>query len=155
MKLRCILLIFAIIGLTGCENQEEIKKNEYIAMKNNILDDKNYQEEELPVEITTTIERKNEEEIEYQVTINHPKENMHHIKAMVVHNYNNEDVFPSIGVFDETKDLLLNSEEDNELILKGTIKSVKNLSKLELELKIWIEYTNDLNETKDIYYKTT
>lgn len=155
MKKSYILIGLFLIILTGCENEEESIKNEYIAMKNQTFDEKNYQDEELPVEIITTIERIDEEAINYKVTIKNQKENMHNIKAMVVHNYYNEDVFPSIGVFDEPKNLLLNNDEASELILKDTIQTTKNLSKLDLKLKIWIEYTDDNGEKKDIYYKTT
>ncbi|MCI6266557.1 MAG: hypothetical protein MR598_06925 [Erysipelotrichaceae bacterium] len=157
MRKRCILfLIVIIVLLTGCENEEETIKNEYIAMKNNAFNDVNYQsDEELPVEITSSIERTNEEEITYQVVIANPKENMHHIKAMVVHNYYNEDVFPSVGVFDEPKELLLEGEKDQCLILEDTIKTTKDIGELDLSLKIWLEYTTDQGDIKDIYYKTT
>ena len=124
-------------------------------MKNQTFDENNYQNEELPLEIITTIERIDEEAINYNVVIKEPRENMHDVKAMVVHNYYNEDVFPSIGVFDEPKDLLINNDETSELILKDTIKTTKNISKLDLELKIWIQYINDNGEKKDLYYKTT
>ena len=80
---------------------------------------------------------------------------MHNIKAMVVHNYNNEDIFPSIGVFDETRELLTTSENNASIKLNGEIKTSKNISKLNLKLKVWIEYTNNDGEKKDIYYKTT
>lgn len=155
MKKKQILVLIGLLFITGCENKEETIKNEYIAMKNQTLDEKNYQNEELPVEIITTIERIDEEAINYKVTITNPKENMYNIKAMVVHNYYTEDVFPSIGVFDQTQDLLVNTDDTSELILKDTIKTTKNISKLDLELKIWMEYTNDNGEKKDIYYKTT
>ena len=155
MKTRYILLILVLFLITGCENEEENIKNEYIAMKNQVLDDHNYKEEELPVDIITSIERVNEEDILYEVTITNPKENMHNIKAMVVHNYYNEDVFPSTGVFDEPDDLLVGDEDKTELVLKDTIQTTKNISKLDLEVKVWIEYTNDSVEKKDIYYKTT
>ena len=47
------------------------------------------------------------------------------------------------------------SRENQELVLEDTIRTTKNLSKLDLELKLLIEYTNDNGEKKDIYYKTT
>lgn len=156
MKKSYILIsLLLVLILTGCENKEEAIKNEYIAMKNQTFNEKNYQTTELPVEVITSIERIDEEAISYKVTIKKPKENMHDIKMMVVHNYYNEDVFPSIGVFDEPKDLLLNNKNLTELTLKDTIKTTKNLSKLDLELKIWVEYINDNGEKKDIYYKAT
>ena len=157
MKKIIILLLFSLSFITGCETKEEITKKEYIAMKNDAFNEKNYKKEELPFDIVTTINRVDEEEVNYQTKINNPKENMHNIKVLLVHNYYSEDIFPTIGVFDEPKELLLNNnnDNDNEIILKDTIKTTTNLSKLNLELKMLIEYTNDSGEKKDIYYKTT
>lgn len=155
MKKIYILLLINLVMICGCENKEEATKNEYITMKNNTLNEENYTSKELPVEIITTIERINEEDISYKTTITNPKENMHDIKVLLVHNYHNDDVFPSVGVFNESKELLVDNEEKTEITLQDTIKTTKNISKLNLELKMLIEYTNDNGEKKDIYYKTT
>ena len=71
-------------------------------MKNEILEEKKVVTESLPVDIVTTIERINEEDISYKTTISNPKENMHNIKVMLVHNYYSENLYPSIGIFDES-----------------------------------------------------
>lgn len=155
MKKIYILLLFSLVFISGCENKEEAIKNEYIAMKNETFDEKNYTEEELPVDIITTVERIDEEAVNYKTTITNPKENMHNVKILLVHNYYNEDIFPSIGVFDEPQELLVDNDEETKLTLKDTIKTTKNISKLDLKLKVLIEYTNDNGEKKDIYYKTT
>lgn len=154
MKKICILLILSLL-LSGCENKEETKKNEYLAMKSATFNERNYVSEELPVDIVTTIERINDETINYKTAITNPKENMHDVKVMLVHNYQKEDVYPTIGVFDEPKELLLDSNESSELTLTDTINTTENISKLGLELKLLIEYTDDLGEKKDIYYKMT
>ena len=155
MKKIYILLLFSLVFISGCENKEEAIKNEYIAMKNETFDEKNYTEEELPVDIITTVERIDGEAVNYKTTITNPKENMHDVKILLVHNYYNEDIFPSIGVFDEPQELLVDNAEETKITLKDTIKTTKNISKLDLKLKVLIEYTNDNGEKKDIYYKTT
>ena len=149
MKKFLILFIISIFILTGCENKDEKTKSEYIAVKSNLLSATNYIEN-LPLDIIVSIDRIDEEQIFYKVLFQNPIENMYQMKAMVVHNYNNQDVFPSIGVFDETKDLLLD-DETNSLELHGTIASVKNISELDLKLKVWIEYQNDDGEKRNIY----
>lgn len=154
MKKICILLLTSLV-LSGCENKEETKKNEYLAMKSATFNEKNFTKEELPVDIVTTIERINDETINYKTAITNPKENMHDVKVLLVHNYQNEDVYPTIGVFDEPKELLIDNNESSELTLTDTINTTKNISKLGLELKLLIEYTDDLGEKKDIYYKMT
>lgn len=157
MKKYYILIVLSLLLLTGCDNKEEKIKSEYIATKNQTFNEKNYKvlTEELPVEIITTIERISEETINYQVIVKEPKENMHEVKAMVVHNYYNEDVFPSIGIFDESKELSSSTNESQELLFKDTIQTTKDINDLNLQFKVWLEYTNDNGEKKDIYYKTT
>ena len=137
------------------ERMKELLKNEYIAMKNDAFNEKNYNERYLPVDIVTTIERIDDEEVTYTTTITNPQENMHDIKALLVHNYYSEDIFPSIGVFDSPQELLINNDKEKKIILEDTIKTTTNISNLNLELKLFIEYTDDNGERKDIYYKTT
>ena len=151
-----VYIIFLLsLFLIGCENKEEELKTEYVVAKNNLKEEKEYtKKEELPLDITVEIDRENEEKLTYRVILNNPKENMKEIKAIVIHNYYSEELFPSIGIFDEKKSLLT-SDIESKIELSNTIKTTKNLSKLNLELKIWIEYKNDRGETKEIYYKTT
>ena len=155
MKRRFILSLIILLLFTGCQNQEEEIKNEYIAIKNDVFEEKNYKDEEIPVDIVVTIDRINEEELLYEVDVKNPKEDMYDVKAMVVHNYYNEDTFPSIGVFDESKDLLVDSGEEEKITLKDTLKTAKDIRDLNLELKVWIEYRDKDGNKKDIYYKTT
>lgn len=156
MLKKTLILIISLLILTACENQEELTKSKYIAVKSNLLTKENYtKNEDLPLDIIITLDRKQEEVVTYEVLLSNPQEDMHNIKAMVVHNYNNEDIFPSIGVFDETRELLTTSENNASIKLNGEIKTSKNISKLNLKLKVWIEYTNNDGEKKDIYYKTT
>lgn len=149
-KICCLILILFLF--TGCENQEEQEKNDYIAYKNNLLSTKEYSKD-LPLDIIIDIEREDEQTIDYKVTLTNPKENMHKIKAMVVNNYSNEAVFPTIGLFDDKEELLPGNKDLNELELTGTIESTKNISSLKLNLKVWIEYQNDNGEKKEVYYQ--
>ena len=149
-KICCLILILFLF--TGCENQEEQEKNDYIAYKNNLLSTKEYSKD-LPLDIIIDIEREDEQTIASKVTFPNPKENMHKIKAMVVNNYSNEAVFPTIGLFDDKEELRPGNKDLNELELTGTIESTKNISSLKLNLKVWIEYQNDNGEKKEVYYQ--
>ena len=153
MKKR-ILLVILLLVLVGCSNKPEEDKSEYIAIKSNLLEEKNYtSKEELPLDIVVSIDRKDEEKVSYKVIFSNPKEDMHDIEAMVVHNYYNEDLFPTIGLFDKKGELLKGQEEGLEL--KDSIKTNKNLSVIDLELKIYIKYKDKNGDKKEIYYKTT
>jgi len=153
MKKR-ILWIVMLFLLVGCSTKEEKEKNEYIAVKSNLLEETTYTlSSELPLDIRVELDRLEEEIVDYKVIFSNSKEDMYDIEAMVVHNYYNDDLFPTIGLFDEKKDLLKSSEDTIEL--KDTIKTNKNLSTIDLELKIYIKYKDKNGKNKEIYYKTT
>lgn len=154
MKKIFLVILLGLVLLTGCKNKEEDKKSEYLAMKSNLLENKKYtSSEDLACNIIVSVDRLDEEKISYKVVISNTKENMNNIKALVVHNYYTEEVFPTIGLFDETKNLSANTSD--ELKLEGTIETTNDIDNLNLELKILIEYLDDDGQVKDIYYKTT
>ena len=154
MKKILLILFLSILLFTGCENKEEIEKNDYLDMKSQLLEHKEFVSlEELKCDIVVNIDRKDEEKVIYEVILSNPKENMNNIKAVLVHNYYTEDVFPTIGLFDSTKSLLVNSLDS--ITLKGVIKTDKDIDNLNLMLKLLIRYTTDDGVKKDIYYKTT
>lgn len=158
MKKVFLLIIVLLAILTGCKNKEEDEKSEYLAMKSNLLETKEFTDsKDITCDITFNLDRIDEEKISYSVILKNPKENMKNIKAIVVHNYYTEEVFPTIGLFDKTTDLLINSQDKNKekIELVGNIETTNDIDNLNLELKILIEYTTDFGEKKDIYYKTT
>ena len=153
-KLITILLIFIL--MTGCkqETTDQEEKNEYLAYKSDLVDRTEFSKnDDLPCNITISIDRVNDESVSYTTVISNPKENMNNIKMMIVHNYFTEEVFPTVGVFD--KDRSLTVSDTSNITLVGYIDTTKDIKKLDLELKIWIEYKTEDGEVKDIYYKTT
>lgn len=149
-----LLLLLLMFSLMGCSTKEEDDKSEYIAIKSHLLEESKYTEaDDLPLDIVVNIDRMDEEVVDYSVVFSNPKEDMYDIEAMVVHNYYNEDLFPTIGLFDKKGELL--SDDENTIELKDTIKTNKNLSAIDLELKIYIKYKDKDGELKEIYYKTT
>ena len=155
MKKKIIVIyILCIFFLVGCENKEENIKNDYITMKNNVIEEEEYTKaEDLPLDIIVDINRE-EELIKYKITLKNPKETMKDIVALVVHNHYSENLFPSVGIFDEKKELLV-TDKDKTIELEDTIDTTKDISKLNLELKIWLKYKNEQNEEKEVLYKTT
>ena len=156
MKRIFLVILLLLTLLTGCDNKEETEKNEYLAMKSDLLEVKKYtKSEDLNCDIVINVNRKNEEKISYDVVISNPKENMNNVKVIVVHNYYTEEVFPSIGLIDKTTSLKVGDGEDNQIKLSGTIETTNDIANLDLELKILIKYIDDNKQEKDIYYKTT
>lgn len=153
-KLITILLIFIL--MTGCkqETTDQEEKNEYLAYKSDLVDRTEFSEnDDLPCDITISIDRVNDESVSYTTVISNPKENMNNIKMMIVHNYFTEEVFPTVGVFDKGRSITVS--DTSNITLVGYIDTTKDIKKLDLELKIWIEYKTEDGEVKDIYYKTT
>ncbi len=151
---KILLFITILFLLTGCKNKEENEKNKYLEMKSNLLESKKFtSNDKIPCNIKIDIDRLSKEQVQYKVTFSNPKEDMNDIKAIVVHNYYTENIFPSIGLFNKKKNLKINNR--NKIILKGKIETTDDIDKLNLELKILIEYKTNNNKIKDIYYKTT
>lgn len=154
MKKIYLLLIVMILLFTGCDNKEEEVKSEYLSMKSDLLKVKDFSSDhELNCDISVNIDRVNEEKVSYKMIINNVKENMHNVKAILIHNYYTEEVFPSVGLFDDTVNLNENSNDD--IILKGNIETDKDIDNLDLILKLYVKYLDDNGNEKDIYYKTT
>lgn len=151
---RVLLIFVMLIFIVGCNNKEEKEKNEYLEMKSKVLEKKKFSSSsDIDFDIVVDIDKKTDEEVSYKVIISNPKEDMRDIKAIIVHNYFNEDKFLTIGIFDKTRTLLKDSGK--KIVLSDTIETSDDIKDLELKLKMMIKYTNDKNEKKIIYYKTT
>ena len=154
MKKMFLIFLFILLVFTGCNNKEEDEKSVYLGVKSKLLEQKKFtSNEELTCDIIVNIDRIDDEKIVFEVSLSNPKENMHDIKAMLVHNYFTEDVFPTIGFFNKSKDLLVNTEDS--VILSGNIKTDTDIDNLNLKLKLLVEYIDDFGNKKDIYYITT
>ena len=151
-----IFVFCFVIFITGCgkDTEDQEVKSDYLAWKSDLVEKDTFSDnEELNCDITVSVDRIDSEVISYTTVVSNPKINMNSIKMMVVHNYFTEDVFPTVGIFDESQDLLVG--EDNTITLVGYIDTTKDIQNLDLELKIWLEYVDDDGNVEDIYYKTT
>ncbi len=151
MKKLSILCLLCFLLLSGCENKEEKAKANYMEAKSKLIEEKKWiKEQELPLNIEIDIKRLDEERVKYKIIFSDPKEDMNKIKIMAVHNYYSEALYPSIGIFNKETSLLKGN--DNQIILEDSLKTTKNIDDLNLKFKIWIQYLNNQNEEKEIYY---
>jgi len=144
--------------ITGCnkETTDQEDKSDYLAWKSNLVEKENFSEtEELNCDITVSVDRIDEEMISYTTVVSNPKEDMKSVKMMVVHNYFTEDIFPSIGIFDDTATLIAGGEEVRGISLVGYIETSKDIEELDLEMKVLIQYEDKDGKEKTIYYKAT
>lgn len=126
-----------------------IKKLELI----NINDFSNF----LPFDLNIYLDKLIESEIRYEVVIDHPKEEIKDLNVLVIHNYDTNDPYPSIGIFDDKVNLKPNYTNSNTNFIKG-IKLIgyipyNDLENIDIEFRVYIEYKDGLNNLKEIYYK--
>jgi len=154
MKKFLILLIPLL--LVGCSNEVEEEKSDYLTYKNVLQEEVEFSSlEDLDFDITISIDKINDEEISYRAIIDNPHVDMYKIKALIIHNYFTEDIFPSIGIFDDTYDLVVGNEEVKGITLVGYIETDKDIEELDLEIRVLLEYEDSEGNLKTVYYKTT
>lgn len=147
-----LILFIPLILLIGCTNEVEENKYAYLEYKNELQSQEVFSEEE-DIDFNTyfNIIREDTEIVNYSVVINNPKINMHKVKALLIHDYVQEEVFPSIGIMDDTVNLSKDSKD--QIILKGKIQTTDNISNV--NFKLYLEYIDDNNQENKIYYKVT
>lgn len=156
-----VLSLFIIIGCTPKkEDNKEVKKEK----KQNIETEKDIyikyvkklkkvreSSEDLPFAVDIVYE-KIKEEVRYQVVIDSPTTDIKEIKALAIHDKQTDDIFPSVGIFDDKIDLIIDKKPSG-VILVGYIPYDGDLDDLEVEMKVLISYKiND--ETHTSYYVT-
>ena len=146
---KIILLIPLLFVLVGCTNKEEENKMAYLEY-NNELEERDIfnSEENLDFNVYFNIEKINEEITDYSLIIDNPKINMYNVKALLIHDFINEDAYPSVGIFDDTRNL--NADSDDKIVLNGSIQTINDISKT--KFKLYLEYTDDNNDLNKIYY---
>lgn len=147
---KILLIIPLLFILIGCTNKQEEDKMAYLEYKNE-LEERNIfnGDENIDFNVYFNIEKIDEEITDYSLVIDNPKINMHKIKALLIHDFVNEDVYPSVGIFDEPKELNANSED--KVVLNGNIQTINDISNT--KFKLYLEYTDDNNNLNKIYYE--
>ena len=154
-----ILSILVIFITFGCdkdekeptENTKSIEKNKDTYIKYvQKLKDIEKSSSDIPFDINVTYSKLDDEEIRYEVTIDNPKQEIKDIKALAVHNKPTDDVFPSIGIFDNTIDLKTDSSSKG-IVLVGYISYEGDIEDFECEMKVIITYKIDEKEVTNYY----
>lgn len=146
-KLLFIIPLFLL--LVGCSSKHEDNKFAYIEYKNNLEKQEEFSNSD-SLEFNTffNIDRDGDN-VNYSLTIDNPTKDMKDIKALLINDYVNEDIYPSIGIFDEVKTIYKDS--DDSITLNGTIVSSDDISNV--KFKLYLEYINGDNQKEEIYYE--
>ena len=95
-------------------------------------------------------EKLTDQEMVYHVTIDSPKEELYQVKALVMHDKSTEDIYPSIGILDDSIDLIPGKEDVKGIVLIGYLP-YQDESSFELSFKLMVEWKNKENITKKVY----
>ena len=146
---KILLLIPLFLLLIGCSSRYEDDKFSYLEYKNNLERQETFDDgDNLDFNTFFYIDRDGDN-INYSLTINNPTKDMKDIKALLINDYNSDDVYPSIGIFDEAKTIYKGSNDN--ITLKGTIVSADDISNV--RFKLYLEYINADNQKEEIYYE--
>lgn len=150
---KLLVLLMSIIILTGCSNNKTDNQKDiyvkYIKELNNVKKSSN----NIPFDIEVKYDKLIENEVRYQVIIDNVKENIYDIKALAIHNKETNDVFPSIGIFDEKQDLL-KDQKPSGVILVGYIDYQGKIEKFSCTIKLIIKYKDSNKKSHTVYYVT-
>ena len=113
MKKLLVLLCFLLVGCSNSVYDDYVKE-----LKNSEASS------EIPFDIEFNIDNVNENRIIYQVIIDNPKVDASNVKALVIHDAKTEDIFPSVGIVDET----INLSEHKGIILMGYINKTEDIN---------------------------
>lgn len=113
MKKLLVLLCFLLVGCSNSVYDNYVKE-----LKNS------EPSSEIPFDIEFNIDNVNENRIIYQVIIDNPKVDARNVKALVIHDAKTEDIFPSVGIVDET----INLNEQKGIILMGYINKTEDIN---------------------------
>ncbi len=145
-----ILVVIVLLLLTGCTNKVEEEKYAYLEYKNNLEEQKDFvSQESLEFNTYFNLVRETEEKVTYSLVIDSPKVNMKNVKALLIHDFVTDDVFPSVGIFDEP--VTLHKDSNDKIVLEGSIQTIEDIS--DTKFKLYLEYVDDDGLENSIYYE--
>lgn len=145
-----ILILVSLFLLVGCTNKVEEDKYAYLEYKNNLEEQKDFvSQESLEFNTYFNLVRETEEKVTYSLVIDNPKFNMKNVKALLIHDFITEDVFPSVGIFDEP--VTLHKDSNDKIVLEGSIQTIEDIS--DTKFKLYLEYVDDDGLENSIYYE--
>ena len=144
--MKIVIILLSIFILTGCNN-ENAKDKEYHSYVN-ILKESTEFESELPFDISIYLT--------YKVIIDNPKKELKNIEAIIIHDNKTNDIYPSIGIYDDKVSLIPNKvDKDNNIvkgiILTGYIPYSDDINNLKVSFKLLFKYTDSEGEHTIIY----
>ena len=149
---KILTLLLIILLLTGCsDNKINKEKEKYIKYYNELKNVKK-SSNNIPFDIEIKYDKITNNEIRYQVIIDKVKIDLEEIEALAIHNKETNDVFPSIGIFDDKQNLEVNKKPSG-IILVGYIDYEGRVEDFKCNIKVLVNYKTN-KKTYKVYYVT-
>ncbi len=153
MKKLITILLISIILLTGCTDKKVVKEKEKYIKYIQELKSINKTTKDVPFDVEVRFDKLTNDEVRYQIIIDNVKEDLCDIEAIVIHNKQTNDIFPSIGIFDD-KENLLKDKKPSGIILVGYIDYQKDIEDFKCKLKLLVKYKTKDKKAHKVYYVT-
>ena len=151
MKKYLIVLFSFILLVCGCSKEEVDVETETYNNYLNEIKKINKSSDDISFDVTFDYERFNDKELRYKVIIDNVREDVYDIEALAYHDKETNDIYPSIGIFDE-KEKLEVGKKPSGIILYGFIKYDGDINDFKCKIKVLIKYKNKDKKNKTVYY---
>ena len=138
-----IFILLITIVLCSCTNKEKQELNNYKNLVNELKSTSIYKEND-SLNISVELEKLSDNYYNYRVLIDKPDFEIKDIVALVITNEETDELYPSMGIFEEKISLSKESKE------KG-IKLSGYTTNKNITFKVYISYLKDNKEEKYYY----
>ena len=144
-----IVIIIFLFLLTGCfYNKDKMKYDNYIKELNKVDKSSN----NLIFDINVNKEKLTDNIIRYEMVLDSVTNDITDVEAIIIHDKITDDIYPSIGIFDEKINLFKNKKPKG-IILVGYINYKDDINNFDATFKVLVKYKIN-NKVKKIYYVT-
>ena len=147
---KILTLILIMIVLTGCAKHNNEKKL-YIKSINELKEVKK-SSNKYPFNLEVVLDKLTDKEVRYQVILDNIEKNLDEVSMIAIHDKKTSDVYPSIGIFDDTENLKVN-EKPSGIILVGYIRYDSDIKDIDATFKVLVKYKIKGKEYK-VHYVT-
>ena len=142
-----IIIFLTILLFTGCNSNYKTYNNYKKELENIKKTTKN-----IPFNIRIKNDRLSDNIIRYQMELDNVKQDITSVSAIIVHDKKTNDIFPTIGIFDEKINIYKNKKPKG-LYLVYYIDSKEEINNKNIEYKVLIKYKIN-NKSYKVYYVT-
>ena len=147
---KMLTLLLIMIILTGCAKHNNEKK--LYTKSINELKEVKKSSNKYPFNLEVVLDKLTDKEVRYQVILDNIEKNLDEVSMIAIHDKKTSDVYPSIGIFDDTEDLKVNKKPSG-IILVGYIRYDGDIEDINANFKVLVKYKIKGKEYK-VHYVT-